>query len=383
MKKTIRLLALALVAVLAVSLFQPVRASAAAGTSQTEVQKCMDDIAAGKRTLDGNTKMAVGETFTGTNSGAQCKGYAVNVWKILWNIHPGSTQKAPSNYLLNSPATVRKVGTLTSMNQTAMKNLFQGARAGDFVQILRSHGGSHSAVVYSVTANGVTMLEANMDGANGVEWNTYTWAQLCKNAGISVYTCASYTAATGAVSPVKSSAAPAQIEAILFDAAFYANIYPDLRAAFGSSGTALKNHWRSNGIREGRVASPFFDAKWYMANNPDVAKAYGATNWAGAYDHFIHYGFNEGRQGSPYFSAAYYLGKYPDLKAAFGSDYLAAAKHFLNHGLKEGRQASAQFSIGAYNAYNPDVVKAFSSPLLRVSHYIAYVQYGSESRRCL
>lgn len=386
MKKTLRFLTLALVMVMALQLMLPARASASGMTTQDEVRALMDDIAAGKRSVDSSTKMAVGQKFTGTNSGAQCKGYAVNVWKILWDIHPGSTQDKPKNYLLNNPNTVKRVGTLTAMNQTAVKNLFQASRAGDFVQIRRSHGGSHSAVIYSVGNDSVTMLEANMDGANGVSMGTYTWAQLCKNAGISVYTCASYTAAGGGtvVAGVgKSAATPAQIEAILFHAEFYVSIYPDLRAAFGSNAASLKNHWKSSGIREGRVASPFFDAKWYLANNADVAKAYGATNWAGAYDHFIHYGFNEGRQGSPYFSGVYYLNKYSDLKAAFGNDYLAAAKHFLSNGLAEGRRASAQFSISAYDTYNPDVVRALSSPLLRIGHYIAYVQYGSESRRCL
>lgn len=386
MKKSIRFLALALAVLLCTQVLLPLKASAASVNSQADVRAILDSIANGTRSLDANTKMAVGETFTGTNSGYQCKGYAKNVWLIVWGIDPGATQKQPDNYLLNIPDTAKKVGTVTNMTTQNITNLFASARVGDFVQIRRSHGGSHSAIVYAISSEGVTFLESNMDGKNTVSKNTYTWAKLCSNAGMSVYTVRSYTAApnTGiSTGTAKSNATPAQVESLLFDASFYANIYPDLRNAFGSNAASLKNHWRNHGIREGRVASPFFDAKWYLSNNPDVAKAYGANNYSGAYSHFINHGFNEGRQGSPYFSAVYYLNQYSDLKNAFGSNYLAAAKHFLNHGLKEGRQASAQFSISVYNQYNSDVVKAFSNPLYRISHYIAYVQYGSEHRKCV
>lgn len=391
MKKSIRFLALALAVLLCTQVMLPLKASAATINSQEEVRSLLDAIANGSLTLDANTVMAVGETFTGSYSSNQCKGYARNVWKIVFNVEPGSTQKQPNNYLLNAPAEAKKVGTVTNMTTQNISSLFASARVGDFVQIRRSHGGSHSAIVYAISSDGVTFLESNMDGKNTVSKNTYTWAKLCSNAGMSVYTVASYTAATGtgsnsmvtSPSVSKSNASAADVEKILFDATFYANIYPDLRNAFGYNATSLKNHWKNHGIREGRVASPFFDAKWYLSNNPDVAKAYGANNYAGAYSHFISYGFNEGRQGSPYFSAVYYLSKYSDLKNAFGSNYLAAAKHFLNHGLKEGRQASAQFSISVYNQHNSDVVKAFSNPLYRISHYIAYVQYGSEHRKCV
>ena len=114
-----------------------------------------------------------------------------------------------------------------------------------------------------------------------------------------------------------------------------------------------------------------------------MAKAYCATNYKMAYNHFCTFGFAEGRQGSPIFSAKTYLGLYPDLRAAFGNNYLAAAKHFLSCGIPELRQASSQFSLKTYSAANPDVTKAFSNPLDRISHYVAYVQYGKERRTCV
>ena len=98
---------------------------------------------------------------------------------------------------------------------------------------------------------------------------------------------------------------------------------------------------------------------------------------------FCSFGFAEGRQGSPIFSAKTYLGLYPDLKSAFGNNYLSAARHFLSNGIPELRQASSQFSLKTYSAANPDVAKAFSTPLDRISHYVAYVQYGKERRTCV
>ena len=61
-----------------------------------------------------------------------------------------------------------KVGSVTSRKDDDIKRLFLKARPGDFVQIRRSHTGSHSAIVYSVTNNGVTFMEANLDNKNTI-----------------------------------------------------------------------------------------------------------------------------------------------------------------------------------------------------------------------
>ena len=177
------------------------------------------------------------------------------------------------------------------------------------------------------------------------------------------------------------------LENLLFDYRLYGapDLNPDLYTAFGYNESKLKAHWIEYGQSEGRIASIIFDAKWYLQHNPDVAAMWGSKNYKAAYEHFVNYGFWEGRQGSPYFSVKYYLEKHPDLKIAFGTDYLAATKHFLEYGVSsnELRQASSQFSLKAYSKYNTDVVKAFSSPIERIYHYIKYVQYGNESRKCL
>ena len=95
--------------------------------------------------------------------------------------------------------------------------------------------------------------------------------------------------------------------ALLFDAQYYASLYPDLQAAFGNEQTALRNHWLSHGVAEGRRASPIFDCAIYFALNPDIAAALG-SDCAAAMTHFRDTGLpSEGRRASFDFDVRYYL----------------------------------------------------------------------------
>ena len=74
-------------------------------------------------------------------------------------------------------------------------------------------------------------------------------------------------------------------DAIIFDAHYYIDRYPDLKAAFGTDFEAATQHWLNQGLSvEGRIGSPVFDVRFY-------------------------------------------IDRYPDLKAAFGTDFNAATKH--------------------------------------------------------
>ena len=83
-----------------------------------------------------------------------------------------------------------------------------------------------------------------------------------------------------------------------------------------------------------------FDATYYANKYPDLKAAFG-TDAAKLYNHFITHGIYEGRQGCAAFSAKAYLQKYSDLKNAYGNDYAQAVKHYLAHGYNEGRRAPA------------------------------------------
>jgi alpha-tubulin suppressor-like RCC1 family protein len=58
---------------------------------------------------------------------------------------------------------------------------------------------------------------------------------------------------------------------------------------------AAENHWLTQGIVQGLVASRTFSAPQYLQLNPDVATAIGQTNYQGAIDHYINSGRAEGR----------------------------------------------------------------------------------------
>jgi alpha-tubulin suppressor-like RCC1 family protein len=58
---------------------------------------------------------------------------------------------------------------------------------------------------------------------------------------------------------------------------------------------AAENHWLTQGIRQGFIASKTFSASQYLKLNPDVAQAFGATNYQAAIEHYISSGRSEAR----------------------------------------------------------------------------------------
>lgn len=160
---------------------------------EAEVKARLDKIANGTLKYNSSTVLEVGKTFKGTRANEQCKGYAKNVFYLCFGVTPGSTQAQPNNHLLSTTSGMKKVGSVTNMTASNIIALFGKARPGDFVQMRRSQGGSHSAIVYSVTSTGVTFLEANVDGKNTIRKRTLTWSSLCSsNAKMSVYTATNY-----------------------------------------------------------------------------------------------------------------------------------------------------------------------------------------------
>jgi hypothetical protein len=71
-----------------------------------------------------------------------------------------------------------------------------------------------------------------------------------------------------------------------------------------------------------------FDADWYIAHNPDVAKA-GVTPLI----HYINYCAAEGRDPHPLFDTDWYRSHNPDVARAGANPFV----HYLKHGASEGR----------------------------------------------
>jgi DNA-binding Xre family transcriptional regulator/signal peptidase I len=81
---------------------------------------------------------------------------------------------------------------------------------------------------------------------------------------------------------------------VVFDAAYYAAKYSDAKASCGTDAGKLFDHYKKYGVPEGRQASPNFDLKYYLANNPSVQQIIGsATNYPAAYDYYLSSGYLE------------------------------------------------------------------------------------------
>lgn len=126
----------------------------------------------------------------------------------------------------------------------------------------------------------------------------------------------------------------------LFDAAYYAEKYPDVVAACGTDANALYAHYVNHGIYEGRNAGPMFDVKKYRENNRDLEGLYG-DNYAAYVNHYLKEGLKDGRIGyGEEFDAVSYANRYPDLKSVYGYDLKGLYVHYLTCGKREGRDAS-------------------------------------------
>lgn len=86
----------------------------------------------------------------------------------------------------------------------------------------------------------------------------------------------------------------------------------------------------ATGWRKGLNPDAFFDTKYYLSHNTDVAAAR-----INPLLHYEQYGWKEGRDPSSQFSTDKYLGANPDVKATAINPLL----HYVQHGQAEGRTA--------------------------------------------
>jgi hypothetical protein len=146
-----------------------------------------------------------------------------------------------------------------------------------------------------------------------------------------------------------------------FDARFYVAEYPDVAAA----GLDPFAHYRATGREEGRLPRPeaeilracgLFDANYYLLQNEDVLER--------GIDPALHYlgtGWREGRWPNPYFAPLWYAHRLP---AAYPRNPLT---HYVLRGEAEGRPPSPLFDPAWYRSTY--ALAEGSSALL---HYLAH-----------
>lgn len=135
----------------------------------------------------------------------------------------------------------------------------------------------------------------------------------------------------------------------VFDAEYYAEQYPDLKAAFGNDEKALYQHFLTYGVKEGRVMNPIIDVVKYREQYGDLQAAFG-DNWDAYVEHYFAFGVNEQRENGTDFDLLAYLEAYGDIKEAYGNDYVAVAKHYAEVGIAEGREEGSKEFIEAREA---------------------------------
>ncbi|MDD3082076.1 MAG: VWA domain-containing protein, partial [Desulfobacterales bacterium] len=137
--------------------------------------------------------------------------------------------------------------------------------------------------------------------------------------------------------------------------------------------------------------SAFYEG-YYLAQNPDVAKAVNAGLIGSGWEHYVKWGAAEGRSyAEPLlydaFNELYYLAKYPDVATAVNAGIIGTGwDHYVQWGALEGRDGVSapsgynNFSEEYYLARNPDVAKAVNEGIIG-SGWDHYVNWGKAEGR--
>lgn len=183
----------------------------------------------------------------------------------------------------------------------------------------------------------------------------------------------------------------------IFDFNYYITKYPDIARVYGNNVTGAFNHFVNYGMKEGRQGIANFNVQAYRARYADLRRAFGA-DLPKYYNHYRTNGRREGRiatgstvwqntltvyNGVDYklvYDYNYYIAKNPDVARAFKGDEAATLQHFVKYGMKEGRQAKETFSVNIYKRNYADLRSAFGNNLK--SYYMHYISNGyRESRK--
>lgn len=95
----------------------------------------------------------------------------------------------------------------------------------------------------------------------------------------------------------------------------------------------------SGTVYKGVDYAPVFDAAYYAAKWDDVRKVCG-NNAAELFGHFVTFGMQEGRQAKESFNVYAYWSRHEDLRKAFGDDLASYYRHYVLYGAAEGRIAT-------------------------------------------
>ena len=148
----------------------------------------------------------------------------------------------------------------------------------------------------------------------------------------------------GTVRSTATVSIPEKVKPYVFDAKYYADRYPELKAVYGYDEAGLYTHFVNYGIEEGRSASPYFDVVYYANHNNINLTEYAKGDYEKAMNHFITYMDNAselsggGKKLSVNFDPAYYKSQYSDLSSM--TTEFRLLEHYATVGNAEGRRAT-------------------------------------------
>ncbi|MFB2923243.1 C2 family cysteine protease [Aerosakkonema funiforme] len=140
----------------------------------------------------------------------------------------------------------------------------------------------------------------------------------------------------------------------LFDASYYQAANPDLAKAGITTEAQLRAHFERVGLNEGREFSPFVNLNVYRASNGDLQAA-GLTTNQQLLAHLQNKGVAEGRNFSQFGDINFYLQSNNDVNQFFQGNRELAFQHLRNNGVKEGRLFSPVVDLNFYRDANSDL----------------------------
>jgi len=181
----------------------------------------------------------------------------------------------------------------------------------------------------------------------------------------------------------------------VFDPTYYLGNNPDINAVFNGNQYTAFNHFVTDGMREGRIATANFNVTSYRNRYPDLRWAFG-KNLPAYYWHYIVAGKGENRTAtgsielqpvtnyggidySPIYNFSAYVASNQDILNTYANDDTGALWHFVTNGMREGRTASDDFSLVSYMSRYPDLRAVFKDNIRL--YYLHYLSIGKAEGR--
>ena len=150
------------------------------------VKATLDTLVAGSGVLGNfkaNTKWG---NHMSASYGIQCKGFATAVFDKLYGHNIGPYPSSARHTISINSSKTSVVFSMMRPDKATLASKFQSAKSGDFIQMSKSTS-QHSMIVYSVSSSGVTVYDANSDGANTIKKQVRDWTYFYDYMGSSSY----------------------------------------------------------------------------------------------------------------------------------------------------------------------------------------------------